>query len=1068
MKPTCTDAIQAAAGRALSKAELDGIEERITSALRDASQKDHAKFMSMAPADRLVEAAKTAKEWMLQDVVRAHESAIVEAGRKAALQAELDGVKPGLNGQLAALKNKIMKVENQVNALSNGFFSQLRGLNEADGGRFFGLFQDPAKQKDISAALFGEQSSPEAAAAAKSIKAMMDSVANRFQSAGLALNKREDYRTPQPQDPRRVAGNKAQWIDDHMNWVDRKAYVNPDGTLMKDDQLRAMLERSWRTIATDGANKRAEGEGGYGGHLVGGNKNAPRQLFFKNSDAWTQAMQKYGRTTNMYELIGTHVKSMSRDIVNAETFGRNMEANVTQARNRAYVKDQEALTTDKQRNSLDSMNAKTERLYNAYLFPERMGNETFANWMVNLRGLMASTQLGSMVGALPDLAGMKMAAEHSGLPQLRMFSDMLRNVFAGKEQKEFLANLGVWNEGFQHMQHRMVDGGLQNGWGSWLNELTHKAMGLNAFDRGMRAANGLAVMRILGKFTREHDTLAGAEGEARLLQDNGITQDHWNVWKLAELEGGPSGSDGLLTHANIYNIPDAKLDPLVEQRVAKRSETFQQEIDKRNERTAQEQSWVQGRREKLAAARDKANKFLRELTERRQGKVDAYSEAADARAEVLKARIEQAEVEHDIAAYLKTETAQGKVRDFLYAVEDGASIERKTIRERVHPDRMPDAVVEVTAKTPGVGEKADRVVENYGRSINKAAETLGARRAQAEARIKEAEQRVADQQKTLDADALRRAGELDKRFQPRVKELQDFTKEMQERATKRAEYADAFQKKLGNVLEEERMRLKDEAAEKLLETTYGQMRFGARGASESNTADKVAMGLDHAQAGTIMGELLRFGLQFKSVPIGVLRTHWEKMQQLDTWGSKASYSARFVGYSALMGAIALEAKSLMNGQDPRSMNIMTEEGRKFWMEAAASGGGFGLYGDLFVNGSTKWGSGAEALAGPGISAGFTLLRELNTAREEASAGATEHPYALSGLRFVRQNATPLMNLWYTKAAFNRLVYDNLQDTLSPGASDKMRRRSEQRGVSYYWAPGTNAPQKAPDFGKLAE
>ena len=382
-------------------------------------------------------------------------------------------------------------------------------------------------------------------------------------------------------------------------------------------------------------------------------------------------------------------------------------------------------------------------------------------------------------------------------------------------------------------------------------------MGLNAFDRGMRAGMGRVVMDTLGSFTRRFGTLAEAEGESRLLQEHGITQDHWNVWKAAEVDTG-RGNETLLTPDAIYKLPDATLDPLVKARLAGKS-----------------------------------------------------------------------------------------------------------------------------AKT--------------------------------------------------------------------------------------ADYFDAPES--AGLVAEERARMKDEAAEKLLELTYGQMQFGARGASRSSIEDRLAMGLETSRtAGTFMGELHRFAAQFKSVPLGIFRAHYEAMQGLDTVGSKAAYAAKFIAYSTLTGALAVELKAIINGQNPRTMNLSTDEGRKFWMEAMASGGGFGLYGDLFANGQTRYGSGAEVLAGPGISAAFNAIKEVSTARDEAMAGEVDskHQYSLAGLRWVRKNATPFANLWYAKAAFNRLVFDQMQDTLSPGSSDKQRMRMESRGASYWWAPGTTSPQVAPDLGKALE
>lgn len=825
MKEECAQAIQAAAGRELSKAELEGIEQRLNSAVREFALKEPEKFAGMSPQQRAIEGAKLAKEWMQRDVIRAHEQSIQEASRKAALFADVASVKPGVRGQVHYLKDRLTGLKTKVDAMSAGFFSRLQGLGEADGGKFFGLFQDPRAMKDLAAGLFGEHTTPEAKAAAASIKKMMDAVAERFQNAGLTLNAREDYRTPQPQDSMKVASaGKEAWVNDFMNWVDRRAYVKADGRPMSDAELRHMLEESHQSIATDGANKRAEGEGTRGGSmLTGANRNAPRQLFFKNADAWSQAMAKYGRSTNMYELIAQHVQGMAKDITLAETFGRNAEANWKQALAKAYEADQGETAGAKQLKKLDTKQRYVQRLFDSYVHPGRPESASAANAMAQLRGFMASSQLGSLVGALPDLAGMKLAAEVSGLPQMRVFRNMVDSMLAGKEKKQFLHNLGVWQEGFQHMHTRMAEEGVTNGWGTMLNDVTHRAMGLNAFDRGMRAGVGRTVLDTIGRFTREHDTLASAEGDFPLLRDKGVTEDMWQTWKKAELDGGWSGKENLLTAQAIHNVADA---------------------------------------------------------------------------------------------------------------------------------------------TPA--------------------------------------------QKTA-------------------------------------------------------------AAEKLLEIAYGEMQFAARGASSPGIEDRAMLGLDKLPAGTIAGELGRFMLQFKSVPLGLFRQHWERMQGLNTWGSKTAYAAKYVGYSMLMGALATELKALINGQNPRNMNIDSPEGKKFWMEALAAGGGLGIYGDLFANGQTAAGAGAETMMGPGITAAWDLVKEIRRAEADAQTeGDSKHQYGLAAVRWIRRNATPFGNLWYTKAAFNRLVYDSLQDTLSPGSSDKQRQRMEARGASYWWAPGSDSKMTTPDMSKAFE
>ncbi|MEA1078918.1 hypothetical protein U8M15_28910, partial [Klebsiella pneumoniae] len=74
-------------------------------------------------------------------------------------------------------------------------------------------------------------------------------------------------------------------------------------------------------------------------------------------------------------------------------------------------------------------------------------------------------------------------------------------------------------------------------------------------------------------------------------------------------------------------------------------------------------------------------------------------------------------------------------------------------------------------------------------------------------------------------------------------------------------------------------------------------------------------------------------------------------------------------------------------------------------------------------GQTAAGAGLETLFGPGFSALSDLVKEGRQAVTDAENGESKHPYALKAVQWVRRNATPLMNLWYLKAAFNRLVYD---------------------------------------------
>jgi hypothetical protein len=824
MKPICVKRINEAAGRELSKSELDGIERNIKGALRELAAKDPVGFYGQDLNSRMVDAVKLAKEKMLADKTQAVENAIMDAGRMAQRTRELEAVKPGLKGRTHAVKLGLLSMENKVDAMCANFF---RLVPEIGKGKFFGMIHDPNNTLEIGRALFGEQASPEVQAAAKGLEKALTALPERGKLAGLGGSALENY-VPQPQDPIKLAtAGKDAWVRDHLAEVDFGKMVGPEGELRTKEDMTRFLEKCYESISSDGANKRTMDPQERASRISSPNM---RQIFYKDADSWFRMMQKYGRSTNIYDMVNTHVRRYASDIAWAEQYGRNADVNVTKLLAQAYIDDQVALQGNANGlKSLRDLSNQTQTIYDAMRYPDKPGRERAANICAQIRGLIGSTQLGSLVGAFPDLAGMKMACEYNGLPAMRAFRYFVDSMKPGAEKEDFLRKLGVWLDGFQHAANRSGVEEFKSGWGTFLNEATHRAMGLNTFDRGMRSGMGRVVMDTLGGLTRKLGTVAEAEGSTRMLQDFGVTQDHWNVWKAAELQ------DGLLTPDAIDAIPREKLESLVEQ---KRGVRLDAEVD----------------------------------------------------------------------------------------------------------------------------------------------------------------------------------------------------------------------------------RLRAEASEKLMETAYGVMQFGARGASRSTMADRLMLGIaDPKTAGHLAGEVHRFMLQFKGVPLGIFRAHWDAMGNIDGYGSKIAYASKFVAYSTMLGALAVELKSIINGQNPRTMNPATEEGQKFWLEALASGGGMGIYGDLFANGQTKGGGGLEVLGGPGISAGWSIYKEAMLAKEAAINGETNHDFSLAGLRWVRKNATPFANLWYTKAAFNHMVYDQMQDALAPGSSARQQARMEAKGISYWWAPGEMAPTSAPDL-----
>lgn len=104
----------------------------------------------------------------------------------------------------------------------------------------------------------------------------------------------------------------------------------------------------------------------------------------------------------------------------------------------------------------------------------------------------------------------------------------------------------------------------------------------------------------------------------------------------------------------------------------------------------------------------------------------------------------------------------------------------------------------------------------------------------------------------------------------------------------------------------------------------------------------------------------------------------------------------------------------------------------------------------------------SAVGGPLLSTLFQPLRAISSNVQDAAQGKDTHVGA--DLLKIAQSNTPLVNLWFWKTVWNRLIWDNIAENLSPGVTQRnMNRSRNQYHNDYYWSPGTGEPQRAPNL-----
>lgn len=206
--------------------------------------------------------------------------------------------------------------------------------------------------------------------------------------------------------------------------------------------------------------------------------------------------------------------------------------------------------------------------------------------------------------------------------------------------------------------------------------------------------------------------------------------------------------------------------------------------------------------------------------------------------------------------------------------------------------------------------------------------------------------------------------------------------------------------------------------------------------------------------GTVMGEIVRSAFLFKSFGVSVLLRQSAEILAMQP-ANAARYAGGFLIGTTLMGAVALQLKALAAAQDLRPM-----EDDEFWGAAILQGGGFGIFGDFLFAAQSRSGNGfADTFAGPIADDGWALV---NLAR-------AENPRR-SLVREVK-GFIPGNNLWFARTALDRLVADQINELINPDFADSYRRLeryADEQGTDFWWRPGEQSPERAPDFVNALE
>jgi hypothetical protein len=251
-------------------------------------------------------------------------------------------------------------------------------------------------------------------------------------------------------------------------------------------------------------------------------------------------------------------------------------------------------------------------------------------------------------------------------------------------------------------------------------------------------------------------------------------------------------------------------------------------------------------------------------------------------------------------------------------------------------------------------------------------------------------------------------------------------------------------------------------AEQYVEMILGQ----TERAVPTGTARARSMVTGTAPRGSIFGELLESGLMFKSFSLSFTALQLQAIQQELKVGVArgAAYAGGLFAGVTLGGALAMQIKSVLNGKDPQPMNTP-----QFWMQAMLTGGGLGILGDFMFADVNRLGQSVGAtVAGPVVGAANDVLRFTVGNAREALAGQKTH-IGREAVNLAGRYVPVVSSLWQTRAAYRRIVLDQLQYLVDPEAHRNFREQEQrlkrETGQGFFWPPGKGSPTRPPQLAR---
>lgn len=223
--------------------------------------------------------------------------------------------------------------------------------------------------------------------------------------------------------------------------------------------------------------------------------------------------------------------------------------------------------------------------------------------------------------------------------------------------------------------------------------------------------------------------------------------------------------------------------------------------------------------------------------------------------------------------------------------------------------------------------------------------------------------------------------------------------------------------------------------------------------TEARARERVAL-TRGTRPGTVWGEAVRSFTQFWSFSQAIMGRHVGPALKGYAGAKPVSLMAHLVVASTVLGYASLQAKQIVKGREPRPLydDKGHFQGGELFTASLLQGGGLGIYGDFLFGEANRNGLGFSvgALGGPAVGE----LERLATIVRKVASGDPDQIEDIPGDLFnaVKAN-TPFLNLFYTRAALDHLIFYRMQEALNPGSVERWEKKVEKEtGSDFFVSP----------------